>query len=472
MPGPYDFSLGNVPDPTAAFASGAQLGAGLRALGLQQQAQDVALQQQQQALQVQQQQQQYLQALLSKPNPTATDYANLALIIPGMKDNAKTAWDMRSAEQQQNVLQDTGKVFAALNNGQPAVAAQLLRDRSAMLKDSDPRQAQALDTMAGVAEQHPEFARALVGMHLASLPGGDKVVQNLTAMGTEARNAAKFPVEMAEATAKALSAQHDATIKGVQAGNAPTATVLENEGKAQQIRASQLQGEIAEIDAQIKAADSETKRGELQLQRDKLNVELQQIGQKTGVAAQDSQNATTNALQTLSQIKTHPGMQDAWYQTATGLPGVPKSSPGSLWGSIIGKIPGTDRNALQGWIDSLKGQLSYQNLMAMKAASPNGASGLGALSEGEQRMLANLAGNLDLDSKDFPRQLASVERFLQKAQSTNVSRGQLPGKGEAYVMRHPQYGAVTEGIVNDLMAKMPGTTRDQVIAWLKATGGQ
>ena len=45
----------------------------------------------------------------------------------------------------------------------------------------------------------------------------------------------------------------------------------------------------------------------------------------------------------------------------------------------------------------------------------------------------------------------AMQQFLKKAQSTAVSRPQLPNSGEAYVMTHPQYGPVTEGMVNNLM---------------------
>jgi hypothetical protein len=455
MPAPYDYSLGNLQDPTQALASGVQFGAGLRQLGVQQQTQDLQLQQaaqqQQFALEQQRQQAQVINSLISKPNASAQDYANASLILPtAMRDQVKQSWEMRNAEQQQSVLQDTGKVFAALSNKQPAVAADLLRQRADMLKSSDPTQAQSLQTMAGVVDAHPEFARALIGMHLASVPGGDKVIANLTTMGAEQRAGDKAPAELAKAQADAYAAQ-------VKAGNTPTEVTLGNEKTAQEIKASQLDGQVKMLNGQIAAANSETERGRLTLERDKLIAEQAKLGQAQGQAAQESQNLASSALSTLSQIKDHPAFKSQEY--------------GGTWSKIKGFIPGTDRQALEGWVDSLKSQLGYQNLMAAKASSPTGASGFGALSEGELKLITNIAGNLDLNSADFPKQLATVERFLQKAQATAVSRPQLPTKGEAYVMRHPTYGNVTEGIVNDLMRKSPGVTRDQVLQFLKSTGG-
>lgn len=440
---PIDYSI-DVQSPFMSALQGYQAGAAIRNDQMQQQQQQLVLQQQQA-------QQQALQRLMATPNPTAADYANATLLIPGMKDQFKQAWDMRSTEQQQNDLAHVGQVYSALSSGQPTIAADLLKQRAAALRNSgDEAGARNAEAMAGVAAQAPDFARSLIGMKLSAIPGGDKVITNVVALGNEGRNQAKFPAELSKA-------QSDAIEAGVKAGNAPTAAVLGNEKTAQEIRASELAGEISRIDAQIKAATSETERGRLQLERDKFVQEQQKLGQTQTQGVQDSLNATTNALQTLGQIKQHPGFKSQDY--------------GGTWAMIKGKIPGTERQALQGWVDSLRGQLSYQNLMAMKAASPNGASGLGALSEGEQKMLANLAGNLDLDSKDFPQQLAGVERFLQKAQATVVSRPNLPTTGEAFVMKHPVYGNVTEGTVNSLMRQFPGSTREQVINFLQQTGG-
>lgn len=461
MAGPMDFSLGNIPDPTAAFASGAQLGAGLRTLGIQQQQQDLQLQAQQQALQAQQQQAAVINALINKPNANAQDYAAAVAILP--KERAELiqkSWEMRNAEQQQNVLQDTGKVFAALGAGQPAVASQLLRDRSTLLKTSDPQQSRALETMAGVVDAHPEFAKALIGMHLASLPGGDKVITNLSGLGTEQRAAAKAPAELRKAEADADKAGYDATTARVAAGNAPTATTLDNQRKAEEIKSAQLKRDIDRLEVQIKSADSETKRGELTLQRDKLVQEQEQLKQKQGIAAQDSQNTLTSALDTLNTITTHRGM-DGFF-----------TAPGTKWGAIWRVVPGSDRQALESHIDTLKSQLTLGKLMEMKAASPTGASGLGATNEQEIKMLASNVASLDPNSADFPASLQKIQRFLQKAQSTTVARGNLPASGEAFVMRHPQFGNVTEGIVNDLMRRNPGSTREQVLQFLKSTGGQ
>jgi hypothetical protein len=448
---PINYSI-DVQSPFQSALQGYQAGAAIRNDQLQQQ-------QQQQAVQAQQAQQQALQRLMANPNPTAKDYSDATLLIPGMKEQFKQAWDMRNNDQQQNDLSHVGQVYAALQSNQPGVASQLLNNRAQALRNSGNEQdAKSAEIMAQVAETSPALAKSMIGLKLSAIPGGDKVITGATTLNQDSRAAELQPGLVTKGAADASTAQSEAAIKAVAASNAPTATVLGNQKTAQEIKASELAGQISQIDAQIKAANSETERGKLTLEREKLVMEQTKLQQGQATNAQDSQNATTNALTTLGQIKAHPGFKAQDY--------------GGPWSKIKGMMPGTERQALQGWVDSLKGQLSYQNLMGMKAASPNGASGLGALSEGEQKMLAGLAGNLDLDSKDFPKQLSQVERFLQKAQNTTVARGQLPTTGEAFVMRHPIYGNVTEGQINALMRQYPGQTRDQIIKFLQATGGK
>jgi hypothetical protein len=66
-----------------------------------------------------------------------------------------------------------------------------------------------------------------------------------------------------------------------------------------------------------------------------------------------------------------------------------------LGGAILGNIPGSSGRDLRGDIDTLKANLTFDELKKLKAASPTGASGLGALSDTEGRLLASTVANLD-----------------------------------------------------------------------------
>lgn len=442
---PINYDL-NVQQPFQAALQGYQAGAGIRNDQLQ-------YAQQQQAVAAQQNQIKALQNLMSNPNAGAQDYSNAMLLAPGMREQINDAWKVKNEQQQQNELAHMSQAFGALTGGAPDVAEQMFTDRAKALASSGSADdAKHQQFMADLIHVNPQLARVMLGKTLSGIPGGDKMISSVVALNGDTRAEGLQPSTVQKS-------QADADKASVEAANAQTVATLGNQKTAEEIKGIQLKRDLDKLDGQIKTANSETERGKLQLERDKLanEIALRQQGQAN--AAQNGMNGISDALQTVSQIKTHPGM-DGYF-----------TGPGTTWGAIWGNVPGSERQALGTWVDTLKSQLTRQNLDAMKAASPTGASGLGALSDGEREMLATTVANLNLNSKDFPQQLARAERFLQKAQSTSVARGQLPNQGEAFVMKHPQFGNVTEGTINGLLKMNPGSTREQVLQFLKQSGG-
>lgn len=83
-----------------------------------------------------------------------------------------------------------------------------------------------------------------------------------------------------------------------------------------------------------------------------------------------------------------------------------------LLGGWLGKIPGTAGYNLDRTADTIRGNLGFGKLMQMKATSPNGASGLGALSEGERRTLEALAGSVDIGQSE-PQFRQNLDRVRQ-----------------------------------------------------------
>lgn len=447
MPNPNDYSL-NVPDPSQAFTQGLQSGFGIQETQLK-------LQQQQQAVAAQQQQQKAMQAFIAKPDKTADDYAHMTLLVPGMREQFKQSWDMKNTDQQQAALQHIGEVGSALTFGKPDVAIKILTDRATALQNSgaDQKEIKAAQDMAELVKTNPTMAAGLVQAKLGAIPNGDKVLANIKAIGT-------MPGDVRKVNADASGAESEAIIKGVQAAAAPTTTALGNQKTAQEIAKSQADAKVAQFNADIAAANSETERGRLTLERDKYVQEQAKLNQTQGVAAQDGMDSLTNAMQSVNDIKNHRGV-DGWF-----------TGPGTSWGAIWRAVPGSARHDLETYIDTLKSQLGYGSLMAAKASSPTGASGFGALSESELKVISQQAANLDPNSKDFPAQLSKVERFLQKAQAKAVASPQLPTKGGAYVATVPGIGTVDEGHINQVLKANPGSTRDQVIKFLQSVGGK
>lgn len=438
--------------PLQSFTDSLKTGAEIQNLGLTQQLNQYKVQQQQ-ALQSD------LAALGSNPDPHAI--AALSVKYPALSEQFKRSYDMLNQDQQQNKLAVTIPVYAAIQNGRPDLAASQLLDHATALENSGQAdEAQRTRVMAQFIKDHPEQAKVTTGLLLSSAMGPDKFANTFATMGQEGRAQDQAPGALAKVNADASTAQSEAIIKKAQADAAPKTVQLGNDKTAQEIRSAQIGDQIKALDAQIAGADSETKRGQLQLERDKWVQEQQKLNQTQGLAAQDGLDSLNNSMSTLQQIKNHPGL-DSYF-----------TGPGTKWGAVWRVVPGSDRHSLEGWIDSLKSQLGYGSLMAAKASSPTGASGFGALSEGELKLLSNLAGNLDPNSSDFPRQLASVERYLQKAQSKAVAGPNLPSKGGAYVATVPGIGVVDEGHINAVLKANPGATRDQVIKFLQQSGGK
>ena len=73
-------------------------------------------------------------------------------------------------------------------------------------------------------------------------------------------------------------------------------------------------------------------------------------------------------------------------------------------GTVLSKIPATESNDVRKTIQTIKSALSVEQLQQMRAASKNGASGFGQLSERELGVIETSIANLDQDQS--PEQLA------------------------------------------------------------------
>jgi hypothetical protein len=216
--------------PFSGFAQGIQTGAQLaqmderRALAAAQSEEARAKAAvQQAALQRQQQIGQAMAGLMANPNPTVRDFTNVAMLLPEKEAASLRAnWEALSKDQQSNDLRFGGQVLAALQTGAPGEGITLLRRRAEAERNSGRAdQAQAYETWAGLAEIDPKSAQSTIGVMLAALPGGDKVVESVGKVQQQQREAALFGPGLIEAQAKAEKARADAIKAGVDAEFAP-----------------------------------------------------------------------------------------------------------------------------------------------------------------------------------------------------------------------------------------------------------
>ena len=85
-------------------------------------------------------------------------------------------------------------------------------------------------------------------------------------------------------------------------------------------------------------------------------------------------------------------------------------------GSVLSMFPGTDARNFQAELDTIGSGSMLQTMQALKAASPTGATGMGALSDSEGKILRDALGSLD--RWQSPEQL---RRNLENIRSTYTS---------------------------------------------------
>lgn len=250
---------------------------------------DAIRQQQLQAMQLKQQQQmqQDFARLASTPNPTATDYAAMMTKYPQLSDHFKKSWDVLNADQQQNQLQSATQVHAALVQGRPDVANQLLQNQVDAYKNSgDMQKAQASETMRKLIQLDPSTARTVSGLNLSSIMGPDKFAAAFGQIGQETRAQDLAPANLTKAQAEAQGTTYDTQVKGYTAANTPQKLALEN---------SQTRAQIQNIDSQI-----DERAGRLALDRNKLKsdvqMELYKLNPANNLSADAQKLINTNAV--------------------------------------------------------------------------------------------------------------------------------------------------------------------------------
>lgn len=254
--GPIDYSM-QVQEPIAAAAQGYQLGAGIR-----DDQQHQALLAQQQA--AQQRQAQVMNALISNPNASASDYANATLLVPGMREQLKQAWDTKNADQQQSHIADLSQWGSAIQQGQPKVASDAMRSRADAMENAaggPTQKSQYLRAQADVVDAHPEFAGTQLKMMLAAQ--GDQGQKVLDQMRTLKRD----PDVDRQTTANADKAVAEADVAASTVPDQVQKAALANKDVQSQIdqRANQfaLDKDKFRSEMGIKTLELQNKLGEL-----------------------------------------------------------------------------------------------------------------------------------------------------------------------------------------------------------------
>ena len=181
--------LAGVPQEDFArdIAGGLQLGATIQQLQQQRAAQQLALQRTAQY-------QADVSTFMQNPTPQAA--AALQLRYPDQYEPIAKAWAGLNADQQKNELQDTYSIASTLHAGRADLALQQIDDRIQAAKNSGLPTAD-LEALRTQVEKDPKAAYGQVLHIVSALPGGDKILSNLSTVGKEARDQSESDVTVA-----------------------------------------------------------------------------------------------------------------------------------------------------------------------------------------------------------------------------------------------------------------------------------
>jgi hypothetical protein len=287
---PINYAI-DVQSPFEAVLSGFKIGAA----GAEAQAKAQALEQAKTA-------QAELATLFSNPKATATDFARVSAMLP--KDQAegvRKSFELMSTSQQQNRLQQSGQVYAALKSGQPDIAKNLLKEQADAFRNAGREQeAKATETYLQLIDMNPTGSQATIGLMMAALPGGKELLENVDKTLSTTRAEAKAPAELIDAKAKADKAVADAITAQATATNAAEKAAADAAKATADAQKAQVDAKYAE---QITLADIKKKAADLGLTQAQTGSALAQT-KKLGVESQKA------ALE-LEALKATGGMDPA-----------------------------------------------------------------------------------------------------------------------------------------------------------------
>ena len=204
---PLDYSgaFSNLPDPAQSFTQGIQSGVSL---------QQAQMQQMQQRMQMARMQSMWQASQQVAQNPTLQNVSQLSIAFPEISEQLGRSFNMLQPAQQQAKLQTAIPVYAAAENGRYDVAANLLEQHAAALRNSGQTdEADSTQQMADMFRNNPGQAHTLAGLTLSAALGPDKFQSTFSALpaaqtgfGSVDANVQKAGAEANTASATAAAA--------------------------------------------------------------------------------------------------------------------------------------------------------------------------------------------------------------------------------------------------------------------------
>jgi hypothetical protein len=429
MTNPINYSLGDLPDPTANLMSGLKMGAGITDMRQQQQAKQQALEQQKMM------QQDF--ANLAR-NPTAEGIMQASLKYPSMSENLKRSNEMLSEAERASGIKDASQVYAALNTGNNDVAMQFLKEKAVAYENSGQTQkAKALNDLATMVEMNPNLAKATAGAYIAA-SDPKTFTDNFVKLEAEQRAAEKAPVELAEAKSKSEKAAVDAKF-------AESNAVQDLAKKGWDITKIQEDIKIQKQNSGIAAINAQIARESNALKRDELSLKMEEMKRKRDETIREKESEGAGALATFEN--TQSLLKDILSDKDTLRAAVGTSA----W---RGALPGTKARMMAGKIEQLQNSLAATNLDKIK----------GAMSDKDILFLKNMETNLDRyqDENEFIKELVRISSVVDTAKERVAKRYGVPVNKESE--------AVTVG--GKTYARPAGFTDEQWSSYKQSQGVQ
>lgn len=232
--GPIDYTsaFANLPGLGDSIMKGMQGGLALNQMQADQQKQQAALAQQQR-------QQQVISQLVANPSAGGEEYANAMLQVPGMSEQLKQSWEMKSAEAQKQQLSDLSQWGAAIQNKQPQIVVDGLNARADAIENSaqgTTPESKALRAKAQAVKENPDFGRVLINSMLSVHPQGKAVIDNIAALGQEQRAADLAPAAVRKGVADADDAEASLDQKNTSIVGSTLGSLIGKNAKPTQVK--------------------------------------------------------------------------------------------------------------------------------------------------------------------------------------------------------------------------------------------
>lgn len=353
-----------------------------------------------------------LQYLASNPSPE--NYSKVMTLYPQLSENLKRSYETMDDGKKKTTLSLASQSYAALMNGQPDVAKQVLSDAALAYDNSgQTKDAGVLRGYAKMIENNPNAARTSIGMLMAST-NPDKFADIYGKLGDESRASEMQPLEIAKTKAETAKINAEANDIPLAAEDRKQGVV--NQGTKieydNQYNFDKLGQDQQQFLASLEQKDRilATKMAAVKKETSTQKVERLEKAQSFATAAV---NASSTAKLAAELINDYKKLSDA--------------SGAGVWNAAMRNIPGTAEYDFARRVETLKSQaflIGAQNL-----------KGLGAMTEIEGKKATDALGNLDLsqNTKQVAMQLADIAKAANNvAQSANKNAQIYSTKGQGY----------------------------------------